>query len=228
MRRFSIALCVVALCGAGIAQAVDVWGGPPDDTWNRGDEGSTYQHWDFNTSDLPSVPEMLDNPYGTPVAELTSDWEYGEQWPAPEDIDPDGTVDGWHSINPDGSFMRLIIPNNPVENEVKYIFLQITVSKGVQVSAEGINLDGTVGTTAIWDTGRPQIQHPGPAPFDGSWYTYNFGFEIRPNPAYEIIDIYVPFCGVVDQIVVDTICTPEPTAIIPLTLAGLIGLRRRR
>jgi hypothetical protein len=41
---------------------------------------------------------------------------------------------------------------------------------------------------------------------DGS-YTFNFGFVIRPNPQEETITINVPFCTVIDQIVVDTICT---------------------
>jgi hypothetical protein len=53
----------------------------------------------------------------------------------------------------------------------------------------------------------PQIQWPGPAPFGGAWYTYNYGLKIVPNPQVETVIIEVPFCTVIDQIVVDTVCT---------------------
>ena len=92
---------------------------------------------------------------------------------------------------------------------MKAIFLQITSSKApsnVQVTGQGADGPYTSGT---WQTGLPQIQWPGPAPYGGAWYTYNYGFVIRPNPESETIVIDVPYCTVVDQIVVDTICTND-------------------
>jgi hypothetical protein len=93
---------------------------------------------------------------------------------------------------------------------VKWIFLQITSSKApsdVTVIGEG---PGGPFTSGTWATGLPHIQWPGPAPFDGVWYTYNYGRYVSPNPERETILISVPECTVVDQIVVDTICTVEP------------------
>ena len=70
MRTISILSLLLILTIAGLAEARDVWNGPPDGTWRRGDPGSTYEHWDFNTPDNPSVPEDFNNPYGVPTADV--------------------------------------------------------------------------------------------------------------------------------------------------------------
>jgi hypothetical protein len=187
--------------------AVDYWGGPPEGSWNRGEPGSTFEHYTFDEP-IPGGPcPFFDNPFGEPMFDLMGMWEYG-QWECPPELDERGFVNGFHCISPEGGSIILTIPNTDAVDGEKKIFIQITSSKGpsdVSVNGMGENPDGY--TTEIWPTGRPQIQWPQPAPYGGVWYTYNYGFIIRPNPQMETITITVPYCTVVDQIVVDTICT---------------------
>jgi hypothetical protein len=223
MRITSLSLAaLLVLVLASAAGAVDVWGGPPPDTWSRGQDGSTFQHWMFDTIDQ-LLPEVWDNPYGDPLAELSEGpWTYGA-WECPEDIDPSGMCQGYHIENPGGGSVGLSIPNSPDPEGVKWIFVQVTSSKApssVTATTSGGHTSGT------WPTGLPQIQHPGPAPFGGSWYTYNYGLYIQPNPADEFIVITVPYCTVIDQIVVDTICTKEPIPIVDGTWGRVKTLYR--
>ncbi len=189
------------------AIAVDYWGGPPEGAWNRGEPGSTYEHYTFDQA-LPAGPcPVFDNVFGEPMYELMGGFEFGE-WPCPPELNPSGFVNGWHCIDETGGSIVLSIPNTEFIDGDKKIFIQITSSKGpsdVSVSGMGESVDGY--TVEIWPTGLPQIQWPDPAPYGGVWYTYNYGFVIRPNPQMETITITVPYCTVIDQIVVDTICT---------------------
>lgn len=206
-RTFLTALLVLLV--ALPALAVDYWGGPPQGAWTRGDPSSTFQHWNFETPALP-LPDVWQNPYGDPFLDFLppGGWEYGEQWECPIELDPRGFVSGWHCIAPEGGTVVLTIPNTEAIDGEKLIFLQITSSKA-PTSVSAVGLGGNPGgyVTTPWMTGLPQIQWPGPAPFGGVWYTYNYGLRIVPNPQMETITIEVPFCTVIDQIVVDTLCT---------------------
>ena len=198
---------VLALFIAVPAFAVDYWGGPPEGAWQRGEPGSTFEHYTFDEPLLAGPCPIFENPFGEPFFELMGAFEPG-QWDCPPELDPRGFVNGVHCINPDGGTIVLTIPNTDFIDGEKKIFIQITSSKGpsdVAVSGFGENPDGY--TSEIWPTGLPQIQWPAPAPYGGVWYTYNYGFIIRPNPQLETITITVPYCTVIDQIVVDTICT---------------------
>ena len=213
MRKTVLMTVVMLMIGlAGSALAIDYWGGPPEGTWNRFAPGSTIQIWDFIDSQYP-WPEYYDNPFGQSIAEFDpfDGWEWGDGWEAPPELDPDGSVSGWHCFDPAGGSITLTIPNSDDPNGIKSIFLQVTSSKvpsDVTVSGTGSNPAGYGSGT--WSTGRPHIQHPAPAPYGGSWYTYNYGRYIIPNPQSETITLTFPFCSVVDQIVVDTICSTDP------------------
>ncbi len=60
------------------------------------------------------------------------------------------------------------------------------------------------------------------------WNINNTGLTVQPNPEKEEIVIEVPYCTVVDQIVIDTRCVPEPATLALLGLGGLCLVRRRR
>ncbi|MDP6636479.1 MAG: PEP-CTERM sorting domain-containing protein [Phycisphaerae bacterium] len=223
------AVVLLAFAASPAAFAADVWGGPPNDTWNRGDPGSTWQHWDF-CDPVVHTPCEGQNEYGTPGFEFEEPgaWQWVAELPP---LDPGDTqsypIDGWQFNGPAGSTGTLIlhIPNRPRPNEEKLIFLQITSSKGPSgVTALGFDsaAGGTGYTSGTWPTGKPQIQHP------NGWYTYNYGLSIRPNPEFEDIVIDVPAGTIIDQIVVDTICTPEPATLSFLAIGGLAVLRKRR
>ncbi len=202
-----LTLILLALLIATPVLAIDYWGGPPPGTWNRGEAGTTFEHYTFETPTPGGPADVFDNPFGVPGFELLGGFEYG-QWECPPDMNPDGVVTGWHCIEPNGGAIELRIPNTEMIDGEKYIFIQLTSSKapnGVDVQGFGSSSNGY--SVDPWPTGRPHIQWPSPAPFGGAWYTYNFGFVIRPNPQMETITIHVPYCTVIDQIVVDTICT---------------------
>ena len=72
-------------------------------------------------------------------------------------------------------------------------------------------------------TGLPAIQWP-----TDNWYTYNGMLEIRPNPAGEWIYFDLVQSTNIEEIVIKTICIPEPMTLSLLGLGGLAVIRRRR
>ena len=63
----------------------------------------------------------------------------------------------------------------------------------------------------------------------GAWMLDQSIWRLEPNPPHERIVILPHEDGsVIDQVVVDTICAPEPASLIGLALAGTAMLRPRR
>ena len=128
---------------------------------------------------------------------------------------------GWQNLG--GGTMIFHVPNRPDPDEIKYIFIQITSTKAPSdVTALGFGGAGGY-TTGVFDTGLPPVQHP-----NNNWYTYNYGLTIEPNPEWEDVVIEFPFDTYVDQVVIDTICTPEPATLAMLAIGGMALIRRRR
>lgn len=213
--RVMILAVVAALFLVVPLYAVEVFPGPPpgDISWARGDSGSTWQHFDFPDGNLPAFPTDGDNPYGEPWAvPETGSWEWGNGWSCPPEMDPSGVVDGWHCTSPTGGKISIEIPNNDDQNEVKYIFMQITsagVPTDIGVTGTGSSTPGY--TVGIWPPGTvpPHQAWPGSSQFGKPWYTYFYGYVIRPNPKSETITIEVTQCTIIDQIVIDTLCTED-------------------
>lgn len=224
MKRL-IYLATVVLLLIGAAQGAfahdywDHWSG----NWQRGTVGSTYQHWDF--SQHPTIPIAgLNNPFGTPQI-IVGNGQYPDVV-----IGPDGLpINTWHlgSIDPSGveqpGTIDLFIPNRPMDNPIKLVYVQITSDKY------------TLGNQPpLVNPPASSITSPGPivAHGTGGWYTYNWLIEIRPNPEWERLVFQFPYSTNVSQIVVDTICTvPEPSSLASLAsglVAGLALVRRRR
>lgn len=214
-----------AASGAFAHDFWDNWAGKP---WQRGDPGSTHQVWEFTESAGP-LPTLSHNPYG--VAQLTvQNGQYPDVVPG-----PDGQpIPTWHLgeivTGTDGTLQELpgaidlFIPNSPINNPIKLIYVQITSDKYTLNNSEPTTIPGAYGIT-----------HPGPIIKHGptSWYTYNWLIEIRPNPDFEHLTFVFPYSTNVSQIVVDTICTvPEPSSLVSLgasgLFTGLLALRRRR
>jgi hypothetical protein len=224
MRRILSILSALVLIAAP-ALAVDYWHGPPAGTWVRGDQGTTFEHWDFSQAGTME-PDVSNNPYGLPTAQLLppSSWEWSAGWVCPPELNPTGFVNGWNCVNADGGTVSLTIPNTPIAAGTKYIFLQVTSSKvPTSVTVTGSGPAGPY-TSGTWQTNLTQIQWPYGAPFGGRWYTYNYGLKVSPNPTSEVIQIQVPFNTVVDQIVVDTICSTAPVVAEPQTWSGIKAL----
>lgn len=60
------------------------------------------------------------------------------------------------------------------------------------------------------------------------WMHTKYYFETGPNPSVEFIGIFWEGAVAVDQVVIDTICIPEPITMSLLGLGGLLLIRRRK
>ncbi|MBN1919099.1 MAG: PEP-CTERM sorting domain-containing protein [Verrucomicrobia bacterium] len=220
--------CVLVVCLFAVSAFADDLIPPP---W-RGELGSTVQEWDFfgpgvynptkasydYSPDGNNVPFF--NPYGDPIAHV---WPGVDQVYQPEWGDRIGV---W----PLSGVIDIEVPNNPVPNPVKEIWIQLTWAQQTPQSA--VNPIVTVDPTYLV-TG-PQVMDDiilGPTnegTGDGLWHHTTWLFLVEPNPDFEVIRISGTV--MVDQIVVDTICRPipEPATLAILGLGGLAVLLRKR
>ncbi len=206
MKNVLMALAIVALI-APAALADDLI--PPP--WERYTEGTTYQEWDTWETVGPAtyVADDYYNPYGIPWA---YDYEDGEVW----------DYLGRNALVMDnGDPLEIYIDNtgDSSPDTWKDIYLQIVWHWDGTPSIPELYTPGTGWTVAITD----EFQ------LEGDWWYTRYHFHIEPNPDYEEIDIW-PADGwnlVIDQIVVDTICLPEPATLSLLGFGALALIRRR-
>lgn len=220
MKSFKFVALTVVLCAASAFAALDIDPAP----W-RGLDGSTYQSWDFLTNAKDDItPDDDQNPYGT--ATLTISGSYFEST-------------GYYIVGPssyaehDGvwgfkSTMIIDIPNNPVENPYKEVWLQITFA--------GVTSAGTAATPNIFMLPegneaaavemRPDLVNL--IDLGDGYYHATYHGILIPNPESEIAVIMPAECTLyVDDLIVETICVPEP-ATVALLCAGLAMLTRKK
>jgi hypothetical protein len=131
----------------------------------------------------------------------------------------------WH-IGPGGGTVTLTIPNNPDENLYKLIFWQMTADKSA--TPTGDPPSAGPGDVSHPPSGIPSTQHPYSGD-DGPWYTYNGLIKLSPNPEKETVTWDLAECTSITEIVVKTVCMPEPATLALVAAgAGLAVLRRRR
>lgn len=209
-RRVVICALIGALLGVN-----GVWGddyNPPD--W-RGDPYTTYQQWVFGTSSLTPPPD--DMSAGHPGVALTVvDNGPATVWSA---TDPTETTRTgvWRTED----WIEVTIQNFEEVNPLKEIWIQLTykAEEYPDIYAEVPGVGGP-----YWATLEDEETIVGSDYVHQTWQIL-----IEPNPASEIIYILPGTCvGWVDQIVIDTICVPEPTTICLLGLGALALLRKRR
>ncbi len=195
----SIVVCLVigAAHGAFAHDHFGDWAGG----WQRYTPGTTTQAWEFGNGRGPDTH----NPYGTAVINIV-----GGQ-----------NIEGLLNFQGPGS-VSLHIPNSPIDNPFKLIFIQVTSSKALN-GPPIIEAPGTITTK------------PGPTIYGegGTFYTYTWVTRIERNPNFEHITLNFYEGTNVEEIVIDTICTvPEPGSMVAMFsgLVGLVGfgIRRRK
>jgi hypothetical protein len=223
MRHMLTALLAVGLLAilTASSMAEDIF----DPPWDCSLPNQTEQAWEFNP--LPyGMVVGTPLPVGTQIEATSADNEYG--WPllicvdgaVPQVVDgPQGTpITALHPEDPDGDGygrVSVTIKNNPDENLYKLIFWQVTANGSPTPRGD-----------------PPQTIPPGtslPAPYpnhqwpNSSWYTYDGLLKIEPNPPQETITFEFAYCTSISEIVINTVCVPEPASA-SLSFAGLLGL----
>jgi len=204
-----VTLCAVMLVmlAIGTARANDY--NPPD--W-RGEPLTTYQRWEFGTADNPAIPEDdYTNPLGIPI--LAVGGAYPDTVWLSEDMGHFGVWFFQDSIT-------IQIANFDNDNPLKEIWMQLTYSP--QIGGEPV---------VLTDPDYTWIAPSDEQAIDAYYWQMTYHIGIEPNPSLETITIEPPASGgglYLDELVIDTICVPEPATICLFGLGALVLLRKRK
>ena len=218
----SILALAVLLLGISTASATIIHDTAP--SW-RGNPNTTYQAWGFDNDNSPADLDINVNPYGAPMATITGiDPPLGPPNFIPPNTywkDYDNGHQGvWHVHNEPGDSIQIYIPNNPVPNPEKIIWLQMTYYASGETGAEPeyFTFPDNVSVDLVSKT-----------LLDAHYYYHSiWEITIQPNPVEEWIIVQPRDCTLYcDEIVVDTICIPEPLSIVLLGFGGLLLPMRR-
>ena len=215
MRRLLLLLAATALIAP--AALADDLADPP---WERYTEGTTYQHWTFDSYDPDTddpraiPPDECYNPYAPPDPII--DVPYGGQYDFWQES-YEGHTGVWAFA--DYGWFEIGLPNSGDDSPGtwKDVYLQITWHpSGDKPAPEMWVPDGEV-------TEDSQIVG------EDGWIWTRWYVHLEPNPDFERIDVWSEYLEAfyVDQVVVDTICIPEPGPLGLLALGALALLRRR-
>jgi len=179
---------------------------PP--TW-RGNDRTTYQRWEFGTDTNPASPEVdYDNSLGMPTASITGSYPYTQY---------KETYLGETGVWRFEDYISIEIQNWPDPLDYKEIWLQMTFYADGGVNPD-VSTQPTAGSVEVVEKTE-----------NGDYWNITYDIIIEPNPESETIYIQPSGCTLyISEIVIDTICTPEPLTIGLLGFGGLMLIRRRK
>ena len=213
MRNFLLGFVLIALC-VQISAAYDLL--PP--SW-RGAANTTFQGWEFDTPDNPAVLEpTVMNPYGLPELSIVN--PFGMTNWLPSYNTGVGEESGIWKLY--AGQLVLEIPNteNTAPDSFKEVWMQVTYH---DPGGAGGYLPFVV------DPVYTSINLEQRLVLDSGFYHDTYSIIIEPNPTHEQILISPIQCQLyVDEVVVDTICIPEPATLGLLGIGGMLLCRKRR
>jgi len=215
MKRATIVSCVLLSAtlvgGSAVADDLTAPG------W-RGNYSTTSQVWDFRYKAGVSAPYIYDpdGPAvgGQPPLDDTQLTVSGGAWNHP---DPFGSSRlGMWLIT--GEYMEVFVENHEPPNDFKWVLVQITWQETCGCDPLALEaLDPA-------PVGPPELISE--IPLDYGWIHSTYEWRIEPNPQWESFRIVG--AAIIDEVIVDTWCIPEPASASLLLTAGVVALIRRR
>ncbi len=147
------------------------------------------------------------NPFGEPEARIFGDFPF-TVWKK--------TDNGHQGVWRFEDYIELYVPNSPVPDNRKEIWLQMTYSAGYGHQPLVVTLPYQSSINVVEWTKLDQYY----------WHV-TYHVIVEPNPVEEMIYIQPRDCTLyLDEIVLDTLCIPEPASLLLLAVAGLLFRRR--
>lgn len=211
MKRF-VFQCVAAMLLATPLLAADIVYPP----WDYMDPSATYQGWEFYTPEPMPMPDFGNNPFGFSPAEVHPLGQWMPEWEVYNTPDHSFGYGVW----PLSGEIVIPINNVPKENEQKLIWIQLT---WMPADNDPVIPPFPMVEEIEWNGGQGQIVSE--IPF-AQWMHTTYEIVLPFNPPHEIIRIWGDIW--VDEVVIDTLCTPEPATMGLLAAGGVLALIRRK
>ena len=177
----------------------------------RGLPGTTLQVWEFDDDNTTPAPDSVYNPYDNgPFLQVDTPYSWFS-----ETGDP--VRDGWALGELD-----IYIPNDPEPRPEKRMRIQLTWKVGDNPSLFTADMP-VIGVTPFLDMTMTVVES---IQLGYGWETLVLDVVMHPNPPEEWVTIKGNI--LVDELVIDTYCVPEPMTMALLGFGGLVLYRRRR
>ena len=176
--------------------------------WWRDDARTTYERWEFGENVNPVPADEYRGEFATPQASLPN----GKFWP-----EMLGRTGVWALTGQ----IFAEVENYPEPLDEKWIWVQLTWAPedpGNRPIVEAWVETDTGTTEQGVIVSEISLEEP--------WMHTTFQILLTPNPVFETI--HIDNSVYVDQLVVVTICIPEPATLSLLTLASLAAMHHKR